>query len=345
MKQYHEMAQHVLTHGNFRGDRTGTGTQSVFGYQTRFNLKDGFPMLTTKRLPLKSIVAELLWFIAGNTNNDELVKMGSTIWNEWAPTFDDFNTFVLPHEQAIIAAAEQLDTVKNRIGTIGPMYGYAWRSWQGADGETYDQFMRVINDLVSNPYSRRHIVSAWKVEDLPDEKKPPKQNVLEGRMALAPCHHFFQLYVKDMTDSERIAWARDNDCLEITKISGRDGVDEEYNYDDNVVPKRKLSLRVDIRSNDLFLGAPFNIASYALLTHLIAREVNMDVDELIYQVGDLHIYSNHREQIMLQLTREPKALPKLVLNPIVKSIFDFKVEDISLEGYDPYPVIKGQVSY
>lgn len=284
MKQYQDLLRDVLENGNRRGDRTGTGTISIFGRQTRFDLQKGFPIVTTKRVPFKSLVAELLWFLKGSTDNNELNQMGSTIWNEWA--LED--------------------------GSLGPIYGKQWRAWEGANGQTYDQIKEAIHTLKTRPYSRRIIVSAWNVADLPDETKKPQQNVVDGKMSLAPCHCFFQFYVEDMPEgSEQL---------------------------------QKLSCQMYIRSNDAFLGCPFNIASYALLVHLMAHECHMAVGELVYTTGDFHIYSNHIDQVHELLSREPKPLPRLIINPFVNSIFDFKVEDIVLEGYDPHPAIKADVA-
>lgn len=263
MKQYLDLLQHVLINGRQKSDRTGTGTRSVFGAQMRFNLSEGFPLVTTKKVHFKSIVAELLWFLSGSTNVKNLQDMGCKIWDEWA---DD-------------------------IGRLGPIYGHQWRSW-GANGSDpgYDQISQVIHSIKTNPDSRRHIVSAWNVEDL-------------GHMALAPCHTMFQF---DVTDD-------------------------------------KLSCQLYQRSADLFLGVPFNIASYALLTHMVALECGLEVGDFIWTGGDCHIYNNHVDQIQLQLTRQPMTLPHLVL-PRADSIFDYKPEDFLLIGYQPYDAIKGKVA-
>ncbi|CAM3490508.1 thymidylate synthase [Marinicrinis lubricantis] len=263
MKQYLELCAHVLNTGVPKTDRTGTGTISTFGYQMRFNLQEGFPLVTTKKLHLKSIIYELLWFLKGDTNVRYLQENGVRIWNEWA---DD-------------------------QGELGPVYGQQWRSWTGAHGETVDQISQLIHDLRHNPDSRRMIVSAWNVADIP-------------KMALAPCHCLFQFYVAD----------------------------------------GKLSCQLYQRSADLFLGVPFNIASYALLTMMIAHVTGLELGDFIHTFGDVHIYSNHVEQVKLQLTREPRPLPTLQINRQVESIFDFQYEDFVLEGYDPHPHIKGEVS-
>lgn len=263
MKQYLDLINRVLTEGVDKGDRTGTGTRSVFGHQMRFNLEEGFPLLTTKKLHLKSIIYELLWFLKGDTNAGYLQEHGVRIWNEWA----DAN------------------------GDLGPIYGKQWRSWPDYKGGTIDQISEVINTIKTNPDSRRIIVNAWNVAQI-DE------------MALPPCHCFFQFYVAD----------------------GR------------------LSLQLYQRSADIFLGVPFNIASYALLLMMVAQVTGLSVGDFVHTLGDAHIYSNHFEQARLQLTREPRSLPKMIINPDVKDIFDFKYEDFSLEGYDPHPHIKATVA-
>ncbi|MFI3239062.1 MAG: thymidylate synthase [Bacteroidales bacterium] len=263
MKQYLDLIQHVRDNGVYKEDRTGTGTKSVFGYQMRFNLEDGFPMLTTKKLHLKSIIYELLWFLKGDTNVKYLQENGVRIWNEWA----------------------------DEDGDLGHIYGYQWRSWPDYNGGHIDQITEVINTIKNNPDSRRIIVSAWNVADLPN-------------MNLPPCHAFFQFYVAD----------------------GR------------------LSLQLYQRSADTFLGVPFNIASYALLLMMVAQVTGLKVGDFVHTLGDAHIYSNHIDQINEQLSREPRKLPTMWINPEVKSIFDFKDEDFKLENYDPLPHIKGIVA-
>jgi thymidylate synthase len=273
MKQYHDLLNHVLAHGVQKGDRTGTGTLSVFGYQMRFNLSDGFPMVTTKKLHLKSIIYELLWFLKGDTNINYLQENGVRIWNEWA----DSN------------------------GDLGPVYGKQWRDW---NGEEIDQIKEVIQSIKENPNSRRMIVSAWNPSVLPDPKTSFEENVANGKAALPPCHAFFQFYVAD----------------------------------------GKLSCQLYQRSADIFLGVPFNIASYALLTMMMAQVCGLEAGDFIHTFGDAHIYNNHMEQIELQLSRTPKDLPKMTLNPEIKDIFDFNFEDFTLENYDPHPHIKGAVA-
>ena len=273
MKQYHDLVQHVLENGVQKEDRTGTGTKSVFGYQMRFDLREGFPMLTTKKLHLKSIVYELLWFLKGETNIAYLKENGVKIWDDWA----------------------------DENGELGPVYGHQWRNW---NSEEIDQIAEIVESLKTNPNSRRMLVSAWNPSVLPDTTKSFSENVANGKVALPPCHAFFQFYVAD----------------------------------------KKLSCQLYQRSADIFLGVPFNIASYALLTMMIAQVCDLEVGEFIHTFGDAHIYNNHFEQLELQLSRDFKQLPKMKLNPEVKNIFDFKFDDFILEGYDPHPHIKGVVA-
>ncbi len=273
MKQYHDLVKHVLENGNEKSDRTGTGTKSVFGYQMRFDLSKGFPMVTTKKLHLKSIIYELLWFIKGDTNIQYLQENGVRIWNEWA---DD-------------------------NGDLGPVYGHQWRNW---NSEEIDQISEVIETLKNNPDSRRMLVSAWNPSVLPDTKQSFADNVAQGKAALPPCHAFFQFYVAD----------------------------------------GKLSCQLYQRSADIFLGVPFNIASYALLTMMMAQVCGYAPGDFVHTFGDAHIYSNHMEQLELQLSREPRPLPKMHLNPEIKNIFDFTFEDFTLTADDPHPHIKGAVA-
>ncbi len=274
MKQYQDLLQHILDNGFQKGDRTGTGTISVFGYQMRFHLEDGFPLLTTKKVHLRSIIHELLWLINGDTNIKYLHDNKVSIWDEWA----DSN------------------------GDLGPIYGAQWRNW---NNEGIDQIADVINSLKNNPNSRRHIVTAWNPSVLPDESsKDFAANVANGKAALPPCHAFFQFYVAD----------------------------------------NKLSCQLYQRSADVFLGVPFNIASYSLLTMMIAQVCGLGLGDFVHTFGDVHIYNNHIDQVKLQLSREPRELPTMKLNPEVKSIFDFKYDDFKLENYNPYDAIKADVS-
>lgn len=263
MQQYLEMMRHVLESGVRKSDRTGTGTISVFGYQMRFSLEDSFPLLTTKKLHVKSIVYELLWMLQGETNVHYLNDHGVTIWNEWA----------------------------DEQGELGPVYGAQWRAWRGADGRVVDQISLVVDQIKNNPDSRRHMVSAWNPSEV-------------DRMALPPCHTLFQFYVAD----------------------------------------DRLSCQLYQRSADIFLGVPFNIASYALLTKMMAQATDLQPGEFVHTFGDAHIYLNHLEQVNLQLSREPRPMPKMELNPIVKSIFEFDYSDFNLVGYDPHPHIRAKVS-
>ena len=273
MKQYLDLVKHVLENGNKKSDRTGTGTKSVFGYQMRFDLSEGFPMVTTKKLHLKSIIYELLWFLKGDTNINYLTENGVRIWNEWA----------------------------DEDGNLGPVYGHQWRNWN-SDG--IDQISEVIESIKKNPDSRRLLVSAWNPSVLPDTSKSFSENVANGKAALPPCHAFFQFYVAD----------------------------------------GKLSCQLYQRSADIFLGVPFNIASYALLTMMVAQVCGYQAGDFIHTFGDAHIYSNHYEQLELQLSRDPRPLPKMILNPEVKNIFDFTFEDFTLIDYNPHPHIKGAVA-
>jgi thymidylate synthase len=282
MKQYLDLVQHVLENGCQKGDRTGTGTKSVFGYQMRFDLAEGFPMVTTKKLHLKSIIYELLWFLKGDTNIAYLQDNGVKIWDAWA----------------------------DENGNLGPVYGHQWRNW---NSQEIDQISELIKELKTNPNSRRMLVSAWNPSVLPDNSKSFSENVANNKAALPPCHAFFQFYVSspDLSKGEE---------------------------------KGKLSCQLYQRSADVFLGVPFNIASYALLTMMIAQVCGFEAGEFIHTFGDAHIYNNHFEQVELQLSREPKPLPKMILNPAIKDIFDFTFEDFTLEGYEPHSLIKGSVA-
>jgi len=273
MKQYHDLIRHVLENGHQKGDRTGTGTKSVFGHQMRFDLSEGFPMVTTKKLHLKSIVYELLWFLNGDTNIKYLQENGVRIWNEWA----------------------------DEQGDLGPVYGHQWRNW---NSEEIDQITDIIHTLKNNPNSRRMLVSAWNPSVMPDTSISFSENVANGKAALPPCHAFFQFYVAD----------------------------------------GKLSCQLYQRSADIFLGVPFNIASYALLTMMMAQVCDYTPGDFIHTFGDAHIYMNHMDQVELQLSRELRNLPTLKINPEVKDIFGFKFDDFTLENYNPHPHIKGVVA-
>lgn len=273
MKQYTDLLTHILENGVEKGDRTGTGTKSVFGYQMRFDLQEGFPLVTTKKLHLKSIIHELLWFLAGDTNIKYLTDNGVRIWNDWA----------------------------DENGDLGPVYGHQWRDW---NSEGIDQISEVIESIKTNPNSRRMIVTAWNPSVLPDTSVSFSENVENGKAALPPCHAFFQFFVAD----------------------------------------GKLSCQLYQRSADTFLGVPFNIASYALLTMMVAQVCDLEPGDFVHTLGDTHLYVNHLDQAKLQVSREPRPLPKMKMNPDIKNIFDFKFEDFELTDYDPHPHIKGAIS-
>ncbi len=276
MRQYLKLLEETLTKGCLKGDRTGTGTKSLFGRQLRFNLQEGLPLVTTKRLHTKSIIYELLWFLKGETNIHYLKEQGVSIWNEWA----------------------------TEAGELGPVYGAQWRNWRGAEGESYDQVSALIAGIKNNPNSRRHIISGWNVADLPDETQSPQENVRNGKMALPPCHLLYQWYVAD----------------------------------------GKLSASLYLRSNDLFLGNPYNTCSLAIFTHMIAQQCDLEVGDIIMFIGDCHLYSNHFEQANIQLQRQPKPLPQLIIKRKPASIFDYHYEDFEIVGYNPYPAIAAPIS-
>lgn len=311
---YLDLCQHVLENGTKKSDRTGTGTMSVFGHQMRFDLKDGFPLLTTKRVPFRLIASELIWFINGDTNIRFLLQHNNNIWNEWAfkkwvesdeytgPDMTDFGNRSLRDDAFKADYDEQMEIFKRRVleeddfaakyGELGNVYGKQWRAWKTSTGETIDQLKNVIHDIKHNPSSRRLIVSAWNPEDVPTN------------MALPPCHSLFQFHVAD----------------------------------------GKLSCQLYQRSADIFLGVPFNIASYALLTHLIAKECGLEPGEFIHTLGDAHIYLNHEEQVRTQLQREPRELPRLEIDPTFKNIFELTLDQLKIEGYDPHPTIKAPIA-
>ncbi|MDC3415325.1 thymidylate synthase [Aquibacillus salsiterrae] len=313
-KAYLNLCEKVLEHGSRKDDRTNTGTLSIFGHQMRFNLSEGFPLITTKRVPFRLIASELLWFIKGDTNIKYLLEQNNNIWNEWAfkkwveseayhgPDMTDFGNRSQTDTPFKKVYEEQMEKFKSNIlsddtfamefGDLGSVYGSQWRAWKTSKGQTIDQLQDVIDAIKRNPDSRRHIVTAWNPEDVPTN------------MALPPCHTMFQFYVAD----------------------------------------GKLSCQLYQRSGDIFLGIPFNIASYALLTHLVAQVCQLEVGEFIHTLGDAHIYTNHLEQVKTQLSRQPKQLPTLKLNPAKTSIFDFEMEDLELVNYEPHPPIKGPVA-
>jgi thymidylate synthase len=276
MQQYLDLVQTILDHGHQKGDRTGSGTLSIFGHQMRFNLADGFPLVTTKKVHIKSIIHELLWFLQGDTNIGYLKANGVSIWDEWA----------------------------DAQGDLGPVYGAQWRNWPAGNGETIDQIAQIVEQIKSTPNSRRMLVSAWNVADLPNESLTPQQNVAEGKMALAACHALFQFYVAD----------------------------------------GKLSCQLYQRSCDTFLGLPFNIASYALLTHMLAQQCDLQVGDFVWTGGDVHLYLNHLEQAKLQLGRQPYALPKLLLKRKPASIFEYTYDDFEIVDYQAHPAIKAPIS-
>lgn len=275
MQVYLDLMRHVYENGIFKGDRTGTGTKSIFGYQMRFDLNKGFPLLTTKKVHLKSIIHELLWFLHGDTSTAYLKEHGVKIWDEWA-----------------------------KDGELGPVYGYQWRNWPAPNGQYIDQIGELIQQIKHQPNSRRLIVSAWNVADLPDESISPQSNVAMGKMALAPCHAFFQFYVS----------------------------------------QGKLSCQLYQRSADIFLGVPFNIASYALLTMMIAQVCNLEVGDFVHTFGDAHLYANHDAQVQIQLARDTFPLPTMKINPNVNNIFDFKFEDFTLENYQSHDAIRAPIA-
>ena len=276
MKQYLDLLRDVIENGVDKGDRTGTGARSVFGRQVRYDLAEGFPLLTTKKLHIRSILHELLWFLSGETNIRYLKENGVSIWDEWATP----------------------------EGELGPVYGAQWRNWQGADGKTYDQILALVEGLKSNPDSRRHIINGWNVALLPDEKQKPWENAAAGRMALPPCHVLYQFYVAN----------------------------------------GKLSASLYIRSNDLFLGNPYNTASLAFLTHMLAQQCDLDVGEIVLSIGDAHIYSNHFDQVETQLQRTPGPLPKLKIHRKPASILDYRFEDFEIVDYVAQPHIKAPIA-
>lgn len=292
MKQYLQLLEHILDKGSVKEDRTGTGTISTFGYQMRFDLQEGFPLLTTKKVHLKSIIHELLWFIKGDTNIKYLVDHGVRIWNEWPyQNYKKSSEYLGESLKEFAQKVKESDDFAQKYGELGPVYGRQWRHFEGKDGRVVDQLQEAIDMIKNNPGSRRIIVNSWNAPLLSD-------------MALPPCHMMFQFYVND----------------------------------------NKLSCQLYQRSADTFLGVPFNIASYALLTMMVAQVCDLELGDFVHTLGDTHIYKDHLDQVKLQLSRDVRPLPKMILNPLVKDINDFTYDDFSLEGYNPHPLIKGKVS-
>ncbi len=379
MHQLKTLYQHILDNGNVRGDRTGTGTIGVFGYMNRYNLQEGFPLATTKKVFVRGIIEELRWFLRGSTSNLELAELDVKIWNEWALAEDVYEARPVTIEDVISMLCERnsctreqaqselrlhlakidplepfgtlaeaqaeyfgfpktIQVLKGKAGDLGPIYGKQWRSWPTADGRTIDQISEIIEALKKNPFSRRHLVVAWNPADLPDESVSPQQNVLNGKMALAPCHCLFQFYSRPIDPATRADIAS-------TTIPGY----SEMTRDEAItalesVPKFYLDCLLYQRSCDAALGLPFNIASYALLTMMMAQQVDMLPGEFIHGFGDLHIYRNHVEGIKEQLKRTPCKLPTMQIKRKPDSIFDYNTEDFELLDYDCHPAIKFEIS-
>lgn len=390
MKQYHDYLKYILENGIKKDDRTGTGTISIFGYQMRFDLSKGFPLVTTKKLHFKSIAYELLWFLSGDTNIKFLNDNGVKIWDSWALKEDNtkkirlsdherYKLYLSMNEDKWENIKDEFDCLSieeghkvmdlkgvprekenklNLKGDLGSIYSAQWRSWKTPDFKTIDQISNVINQIKTNPDSRRIIVSAWNVADLPDENLTPQENVKQGKMALAPCHVMFQFYVKPLNVFERILYVDNNIWDYLWKKnnlgSWHDFASEDYKkewiekatkvLDDYGIKKSALSCMLTQRSCDSFLGLPYNIASYSLLTHMIAQQCNLEVGEFIWSGGDCHIYLNHLEQVKEQLSRNPYDLPTLNINRKPDSIFNYKYEDFEIVNYQTYPHIKGVVA-
>ena len=378
MKQYIEFGRKILAEGTVRSDRTGTGVISIFGAQSRFDLSKGeFPLVTTKRVHLKGIIAELLWFLEGSTDNNRLNELGAKIWDHWALQEDttvmvDKQKFELANEyaakleisvqdaitrlqQADVQAHESRDFTNDGMslikaagielqrpvvvaakGGLGPIYGQQWRNWRTPGGGSVDQISELIAGLRNKPFSRRHIVTAWNPADLPDESVSPQQNVANGRMALAPCHALVQFYVQELSLAERVSYALTKG---VVAPQGYDSVEVEDFLNESSIPTKRLSCMLTQRSLDYPVGACFNIASYALLTMMVAQCVDMLPGEFIHSVGDTHVYLDQIELFKEQLEREPRALPKMTINPAIKNIFDFTIDDFTLTEYDPHPAI------
>ena len=379
MHQLKVLYQHILDHGNVRGDRTGTGTIGVFGYMNRYDLQEGFPLCTTKKTFVRGIFEELLWFLRGSTSNLELTEVGVKIWNEWALETDVYEDRPVTIEDVVsmlcaregctreqaqsqlrlhLAKIESLEpfgtlaeaqaeyfgfpktvqVLKGSAGDLGPIYGKQWRSWPTPDGRTIDQISEIVEGLRKNPYSRRHLVVAWNPADLPDESVSPQQNVLNGKMALAPCHCLFQFYARPIDSATRA------DIASTTIPGYAEMSPEDTEAALATVPKFYLDCLLYQRSCDAALGLPFNIASYALLNTMMAQQVGMLPGEFIHGFGDLHIYRNHLDGIKEQLKRTPCKLPTLRIKRVPESIFDYKIEDFELLDYECHPAIKFEIS-
>lgn len=331
MKQYHDYLKYILENGTKKEDRTGTGTISIFGYQMRFDLNKGFPLVTTKKLHFKSIAYELLWFLSGDTNIKFLNDNGVKIWDQWSLKENDYN---------------ESGKILNHKGDLGAIYGRQWTAWWTPYGDMINQIENVIEQIKTNPDSRRLIVSSWNVADLPDEKLTPQENVKQGKMALAPCHVMFQFYTTELSLEERYSLYHNSLLNKVERFKNMNG-NKYYSHNelDNLkIPKRKLSCMLTQRSCDSFLGLPYNIASYSLLTHMIAQQCNLEVGEFIWSGGDCHIYLNHLEQVQEQLSREPLTLPTLNIKIKPNSIFDYKYEDFEIVNYQAHAHIKGAVA-
>lgn len=390
MKQYHDYLKFILENGIKKEDRTGTGTISIFGYQMRFNLNDGFPLITTKKLHFKSIVHELLWFLSGDTNIKYLNDNGVKIWDSWAiketklhgvgwiertpmyeyikdntntsDSIEDIENYIKNHSFKEIEKYYNLNLeidydereyIIQEVGEVGPMYGKQWTNWEYKKGDgsypqtiSINQISNVIKQIKNNPDSRRLIVSAWNVADLPDEILSPQENVKQGKMALAPCHVMFQFYTTELSLEERYSFYHNSLSTKEERFKNmNENKYYSHNELDNLnIPKRKLSCMLTQRSCDSFLGVPYNIASYSLLTHMIAQQCNLEVGEFIWSGGDCHIYTNHIEQVKDQLSRKPYELPKLKINRKPESIFNYKYEDFEIIDYKAHPHIKGVVA-
>lgn len=322
MQEYIKLGRKILEEGKHRGDRTGTGTVSIFGTQMRFNLLHGFPLVTTKKVSIKPVIAELLWFLEGSTNNDRLNELGAKIWDLWA----------------------------TGEGELGPIYGAQWRNWVCPDGRVVDQISELIHNLRHNPLSRRHVISAWNPADLPNESDSPQQNALNGKMALAPCHCLFQFYVEEMDLEERDTYAISKGIEINIEQAARDAAEaptyafHQRQLDQSNIPTFKLSCRLDQRSADFPVGVPFNIASYSLLTMMIAQCVGMAPGDFIWHGGDTHIYLNQVDNFTEQMGHEPYPLPQMKINPNKRDIFSFTMDDFELQNYRHHPPIRYQLS-